>query len=63
MITRVGMAAMAVAVVLAGAIAPAMACNCPKEQLIKKYGTVSQVRQPVPLPPPLPTIKAVAPTG
>jgi len=36
----------------------AQACSCPKEQLIKKYGTVSQLRPLVPLPPPLPPSKA-----
>jgi hypothetical protein len=61
--TKLGIAAMAAAVVVAGAMAPVMACSCPKEQLIKKYGTVSQVRPPVPLPPPLPTVKTAAPTG
>lgn len=30
---------------------PADACNCPKEYLIKKYGTVSQMPQPAPAPP------------
>lgn len=32
---------------------PADACNCPKEYLIKKYGTVSQMPQPAPPPPPV----------
>jgi hypothetical protein len=63
MVTKLGIAALALVIVLAGAAAPTMACNCPKEQLIKKYGTVSQVRTPVPLPPPLPTVKAATPTG
>jgi hypothetical protein len=52
--------------VLLATIASAEACNCPKEQLIKKYGTVSQVRepsQPLPLPPPLPVSKVSAPAG
>jgi hypothetical protein len=60
---RLGAAVVALTVVLAGAMTPAMACSCPKEQLIKKYGSVSQVRHPVPLPPPLPTTKASAPAG
>jgi hypothetical protein len=38
----------------------AQACSCPKEQLIKKYGTVSQLRPLLPLPPPLPPAKAKA---
>jgi hypothetical protein len=62
MMTKAGIAAMAVAVAVLAA-APAMACSCPKEKLVKKYGTVSQIHQPVPLPPPLPAIKAVTPTG
>ena len=44
----------------------ALACSCPKEQLIKKYGTVSQLQHPQPpLPPPLPPSKAraVAPSN
>jgi hypothetical protein len=61
--TRLGIAATALVAALAGATAPAMACNCPKEQLIKKYGTVSQMRPAVPLPPPLPTIKSAAPVA
>jgi len=36
----------------------ALACSCPKEQLIKEYGTVSQLRPLLPLPPPLPPAKA-----
>jgi hypothetical protein len=58
--------ALAVAVLLAP-LASAQACNCPKEQLIKKYGTVSQIHQPqqppLPLPPPLPVSKVSAPAG
>jgi hypothetical protein len=38
----------------------AEACSCPKEELIKKYGTVSQLRPQLPLPPPLPPAKAKA---
>jgi hypothetical protein len=38
----------------------AQACSCPKEQLIKKYGTVSQLHPLLPLPPPLPPSKAKA---
>lgn len=36
---------------------PSYACNCPKEQMIKKYGTVSQLGPRFPLPPPLPAEK------
>jgi hypothetical protein len=63
LLTRIGIAAMALIFALAGGMAAAMACSCPKEQLIKKYGTVSQVRPPVPLPPPLPTSKSPAPVA
>lgn len=55
-------AAMALVATLVLGATPAAACNCPKEQMIKKYGTVSQVRPSMPLPPPLPTSKAAAPT-
>jgi len=41
----------------------AQACSCPKEQLIKKYGTVSQLRPPLPLPPPLPPAKGGPPAN
>jgi hypothetical protein len=54
------------AAVLLASLASAQACNCPKEQLIKKYGTVSQIhpQQSVPpLPPPLPVSKASAQAG
>ena len=57
----VTMAVIALIAALAGGGTPAAACNCPKEQLIKKYGTVSQMRPPVPLPPPLPMTKSTAP--
>jgi hypothetical protein len=61
---KLSIAAMALAVGLAGLATPALACSCQKEQLIKKYGTVSQVRTPLPLPPPLPATKtATTPTG
>ena len=36
---------------------PSYACSCPKEQMIKKYGTVSQLGPKFPLPPPLPAEK------
>jgi hypothetical protein len=39
----------------------AQACNCPKEALIKKYGTVSMIRHPVPLQETLPTPDAQLP--
>ena len=58
---RLGIAALAVAAMLAAA--PANACSCPKEQLMKKYGTVSQVLRPVPLPPPLPSAKLAPPSS
>lgn len=61
---RYAVAAMALALLAAGVPAPADACNCPKEQLIKKYGTVSQMPRTIPLPPPLPPAKsAVGATG
>jgi hypothetical protein len=44
-------------------VATASACSCPKEQMIKKYGTVSQIRPLPPLPPPLPPGKSVTPTA
>jgi len=62
--TRTAIAAMAFIAVVASAAAPAAACNCPKEQLIRKYGTLSQVQRPaMPLPPPLPTTKSTAPAA
>jgi hypothetical protein len=39
----------------------AQACNCPKEALIKKYGTVSMIRHPVPLQETAPTPDAQLP--
>ena len=39
----------------------AMACNCPKEQMVKKYGTVSLLHHGPPLPPLPPPAKASAP--
>jgi hypothetical protein len=61
---RYAIAAMGLALLLATAPVPADACNCPKEQLIKKYGTVSQMPRTLPLPPPLPPAKsAVRATG
>lgn len=60
--------ALAAAVLLAS-FASAQACNCPKEQLIKKYGTVSQIHPPQqqqttpPLPPPLPLSKTSSQAG
>lgn len=63
--TRYVTAAMVLAGLLAGLPAPADACNCPKEQLMKLHGTVSQVPLTIPLPPPLPPAKSdpVAVTG
>jgi len=62
--TRTAIAAMAFIAVVASGAAPAAACNCPKEQLIRKYGTLSQVQRPaMPLPPPLPTTKSTAPAA
>jgi hypothetical protein len=57
-----GLAGMAlVAALVGGQVGVASACNCPKEQLVKKYGSVSQIRPGVPLPPPLPPDKAGSP--
>lgn len=50
-----------VAALISGQVGAASACNCPKEQLVKKYGSVSQIRPGVPLPPPLPPDKAGLP--
>ena len=52
--------ALACTLVLLAQAGAAQACSCPKEQLIKKYGTVSQLRPQLPLPPPLPPSKAKA---
>jgi hypothetical protein len=42
----------------------AWACDCPKEYVAKKDGTLSQVQPSLPLPPPLPPAKlAVAKAG
>jgi len=58
-LSRLALALACSAVLLAQA--GAQACSCPKEQLIKKYGTVSQLQHPqLPLPPPLPPSKARA---
>ncbi len=48
----------ACAAMLLGQPATAGGCPCPKEQMIKKHGTVSQMPVDVPLPPPLPPEKA-----
>jgi hypothetical protein len=56
---RLALALACSAVMLAQA-GGAQACSCSKEQLIKKYGTVSQLRPLYPLPPPLPPSKATA---
>jgi len=62
-LTRLALALACSAVMLAQA-GGAQACSCPKEQLIKKYGTVSQLQHPQPpLPPPLPPSKAKAPAS
>jgi hypothetical protein len=42
---------------------PAAACSCPKEQMIKKYGTVSLLHHGPPLPPPLPPERVAAPAA
>ncbi|MGE0120428.1 MAG: hypothetical protein AB7S71_16795 [Dongiaceae bacterium] len=60
---KYAIAATGLALLLIAAAAPADACNCPKEQLIKKYGTVSQMPRPFPLPPPLPPAKSARATG
>jgi len=59
-LTRLALALACVGAVLAQA-GGAQACSCPKEQMIKKYGTVSQLRPLLPLPPPLPPAKAGQP--
>ena len=61
-LSRVALALACSAVMLVQA-GGAQACSCPKEQLIKKYGTVSQLRPLLPLPPPLPPAKAVTPVN
>jgi hypothetical protein len=43
-----------IGLIFAAIAPPVLACNCPKEQMIKKYGTVSQIHPPVPAPPPAP---------
>jgi len=59
-LSRLALALACSAVMLAQA-GGAQACSCPKEQLIKKYGTVSQLRPLYPVPPPLPPSKAPPP--
>jgi len=62
-LSRLVLALACSAVMLAQAGA-AQACGCQKEWLIKRYGTLSQLRPPLPLPPPLPPAKAKpAPTA
>ena len=61
-LSRLSLALACSAVMLAQA-GGGQACSCPKEQLVKKYGTVSQLRPPLPLPPPLPPAKARQPSN
>jgi hypothetical protein len=63
-LSRVALA-LACSLALLAQVGAAQACSCPKEQLIKKYGTVSQLHPQLPLPPPLPPskAKAVAPSN
>jgi hypothetical protein len=61
-LTRVALALACSAVLFAQA-GDAQACSCPKEQLIKKYGTVSQLHPLLPLPPPLPPAKGGTPVN
>jgi len=62
--TRLALA-FACSVALLAQASGAQACSCPKEQMIKKYGTVSQLPPPLPLPlpPPLPPAKAGTPAN
>ena len=48
------------ALALLGALGvlPAEACNCPKERMIEKYGTVSSIRPFVPPGKPAPLLPA-----
>ena len=42
----------------------ALACDCPKQYVAKRDGTMSEIQPALPLPPPLPPAKlAVAKTG
>jgi hypothetical protein len=61
-LSRLALALACSAVLLAQA-GGAQACSCPKEQLIKKYGTVSQLPPLYPVPPPLPPSKAPPPAN
>lgn len=61
-LVRIAMALACSAFILAQA-GPAQACSCPKEQMIKKYGTVSQLPPLLPLPPPLPAAKGGTPSS
>ena len=61
-VTRLALALVCVGAMLAQA-GSAQACSCPKEQMIKKYGTVSLLHPPLPLPPPLPPSKAGSPAN
>jgi len=56
-IALAAMAALLAVLVLAAAWpGQGWACACPKEQMIKKYGTVSQFPPPLPVPPTKPAL-------
>ena len=68
MMTRLPILVVALAAMFALAPAPAAACDCPKAKLMKymmeKREMASQaVPAEVPLPPPLPPVKAIVPAA